>query len=189
MSGRSEDAVEGRSPDVPGSIPSYNGCMSTIQESTNAVPETAGELAERLFNATLGALELLSVHVGRRLDLYPLIASKGPLTFSQLAREAGIDERYAQEWLEQQAAAGLLGVGDDAAPARDRSYFMPAGHDEVLVDPTSANYVALLSAMVAGIAARRPRGCRRLPHRRRSALSALRSRLPGGPGRRQPTRL
>ena len=107
-------------------------------------------LAERLFEATLGALELFSVHIGWRLGLYAELADWGPATSEDLARRAEIDERYAREWLEQQAVAGLLET-DDNLPARERVYRLPPEHAEVLADPDSPAYLAPFGPMLAGI--------------------------------------
>ena len=107
-------------------------------------------LAERLFEATLGALEIFSVHIGWRLGLYAELADWGPATSEDLARRAEIDERYAREWLEQQAVAGLLET-DDALPARERVYRLPPEHAEVLADPDSPAYLAPFGPMLAGI--------------------------------------
>jgi SAM-dependent methyltransferase len=107
-------------------------------------------LAERLFEATLGALELFSVHIGWRLGLYAELADWGPATAADLARRAEIDERYAREWLEQQAVAGIVEV-EGHLPADDRVYRLPPEHAEVLADPDSPAYVAPFGPMLAGI--------------------------------------
>ncbi len=83
---------------------------------TTALPAETDEaqrdaLVERLFRATLGALELLHVYVGDRLGLYRVLAVQGSaMSSSDLAGAAGIAERYAREWLEQQAVAGMIDV-------------------------------------------------------------------------------
>src|SRR2546425_10278206 len=56
-------------------------------------------LAERLFGACTGALDLLHVYVGDQLGLYGILAAQGPLTAGELVERAGIHERYAREWL------------------------------------------------------------------------------------------
>ena len=52
-----------------------------------------------------------------RLGLYEALAGAGPLTPAALAERAGIAPRYAREWLEQQAVAGVVDV-DDATKTR-----------------------------------------------------------------------
>ncbi len=113
-------------------------------------PGATGALADRLFGACTAALDLLHVYVGDRLGLYRLLADRGPVTAEELARHAGIHERYAREWLEQQAVAGILEVaGADTDPRR---FALPPGHAEVLIDPDSLSLVAPLAAGVVGLA-------------------------------------
>jgi SAM-dependent methyltransferase len=111
-----------------------------------ATPATTEErrdaLVERLFEATLGAFDLLTVYVGDRLGLYRALADQGSSTAGELARAAGIHERYAREWLEQQAMGGILEVDDADADAGERRYSLPEGHDEPLLGETSLNYIA-----------------------------------------------
>src|SRR5712692_6965403 len=82
----------------------------TASAMTKQDEEQRGALVERLFHGGIAVLEMLSIYVGDRLGLYRALAQNGPSTTSQLARSAGIHERYAREWLEQQAVAGLIEV-------------------------------------------------------------------------------
>jgi 2-polyprenyl-3-methyl-5-hydroxy-6-metoxy-1,4-benzoquinol methylase len=94
-------------------------------------------LASRLLEATLGLMEVGAVHLGDRLGFYRALARSAGMTSSQLAAETATHERYAREWLEQQAVSGVLEVDDPGRPARARRYSLPAGHAEVLADPDS----------------------------------------------------
>ena len=115
-------------------------------------------LAERLLTATVHALELNGVYLGKRLGLYAALREAGrSLTPRALAETAGIAERYAREWLEQQAVAGFLHVDDPAAAATDRRYALPAEHASVLADDDDPAHVAPLAQMVAGIGAALPK--------------------------------
>jgi 2-polyprenyl-3-methyl-5-hydroxy-6-metoxy-1,4-benzoquinol methylase len=102
---------------------------------------TTDALAERLGAAALGAYELLTVYLGNRLGLYSALAETGEASPGELAKATGTHERYVREWLEQQAVAGILEVDDPEAEAEERRYRLPAGHDEVLLDPDSLSYV------------------------------------------------
>lgn len=127
--------------------------MTDTHTDPGPLPSAAADaLVDRLFGATLGALELLSVYLGWRLDLYRSLATDGPATPGQLAEQASIDERYAREWLEQQAAAGILAVEDPTAAAGERRFSLPPGHEAVLVDPTDLSHLAPFAAIVVGIA-------------------------------------
>jgi 2-polyprenyl-3-methyl-5-hydroxy-6-metoxy-1,4-benzoquinol methylase len=121
--------------------------------SPTPVPDdAAGALADRLVTAATGALELFGVYLGDRLGLYACLAGGDGHTPGALAADAGIAERYAREWLEQQAVAGFLAVDDPAADAAQRVYRLPAAHAGVLADPTDADHVAPFGRMLAGIA-------------------------------------
>ena len=110
------------------------------------------ELAKRLFGSAIGALDLLCVYLGDQLGLYTTLAEEGPLTSSELARAAGVDERYAREWLEQQTVSRILEVETSAAADTDRRYALPAGHDEVLLDVGSLSYMAPMAQLVVAVA-------------------------------------
>jgi 2-polyprenyl-3-methyl-5-hydroxy-6-metoxy-1,4-benzoquinol methylase len=121
------------------------------------VPDRVEALAERLFGATVGALELFSVYLGTELGLYRTLAEYGPLTPAGLGDRGGIAERYAREWLEQQAVAGLVEVEDSRAPAQHRGYTLPAEHARVLAQPDDPAHVAPFAHLLAGIGGVLPR--------------------------------
>src|ERR1700731_5193752 len=105
--------------------------ISALSEQDEA---QRGALVERLFRGGIAVLEMLSIYVGARLGLYRALAQDGPSTAHQLARSAGIHERYAREWLEQQAVAGLIEVTSDNPDGAAREYRLAPGHAEVLLD-------------------------------------------------------
>ena len=105
----------------------------------------------RLFNAALGTVDVLSVYVGDQLGLYKSLAEDGPATPIELAQRAGIDPRYAREWLEQQAVTEILEVDDPTKPEDERRYTLPATHAEALIDPESPFSIAPLARAIASI--------------------------------------
>ena len=94
--------------------------------------------AERQFSAELGFFSVLATNLGFRLGLYDVLADGETVTAAELASRAGIAERYAREWLEQQATAGILRADVGATPAR---FSLPAAHAEVLLDHDSLSYM------------------------------------------------
>jgi 2-polyprenyl-3-methyl-5-hydroxy-6-metoxy-1,4-benzoquinol methylase len=114
-------------------------------------------LLGRLFESTIGALELFHVYLGDRLGLYQALATSGPLTASGLAAAAGINERYAREWLEQEAVAGILVVDAVDGAADARRYSLPRGHAEVLIDADSTNFFAPAARGMVAIGGVMPR--------------------------------
>ena len=118
---------------------------------TGATEPPSPRLDERVITATTGALELFGIYLGDRLGLYRALRS-GAATVQQLAERAHIAPRYAQEWLEQQAVAGVLTVDDVGADAQARRYELPDAHAGVVCDPTALDHVAPLARLVVGIA-------------------------------------
>src|SRR5690606_10571587 len=122
-----------------------HGCMSVVDASQWRLPlgrtekmtettSTADALSGRLFAATVGAMDMLTVYIGDRLGYYRALAQHGGQTSAGLAEHTGTAERYTREWLEQQAITGILDVDDVAAPADRRRYSISPGHAEVLTD-------------------------------------------------------
>jgi SAM-dependent methyltransferase len=125
--------------------------------AADAGSATTGSLPDRLFASLLGALDVLTIHIGDQLGLYELLHRAGPLTSGELARRSGMAPRYAQEWLEQQAVAALIGVEDAATPAADRRYFLERAQAEVLCDRESVEYLAPFARMLTAAAVQMPR--------------------------------
>jgi SAM-dependent methyltransferase len=107
-------------------------------------PALASTLTERLFGALLGTAELLTVQLGRELGLYTALRA-GPHDPAGLAAAAGIDERYAREWLEQQAAAGFL-------TADGGTFALAPGVTEVLLDEDGPDYAGAAAEFALGAA-------------------------------------
>lgn len=130
------------------------GPSTTIASTALSVEEAERRdaFAGRLFQTCLSGLEALTIDLGGRLGLYRALAESGPANAPELAARAGIHDRYAREWLEQQAAVGILTVDDVGAPASERVYRLPVGHAEVLLDRDSLNYLAPLMRLLGGIA-------------------------------------
>jgi 2-polyprenyl-3-methyl-5-hydroxy-6-metoxy-1,4-benzoquinol methylase len=108
-------------------------------------------LDTRVLEATTSALELFGIYLGDRLGLYAALRDGTALTPGGLAARARIHPRYAREWLEQQAVAGVLEVAEPSTDAEARRYRLPEAHVAVVADPTHAAHVAPLARMVAGI--------------------------------------
>ena len=116
------------------------------------VERTPDEIVERLFRATIGMFDILSVYIGDRLGLYRALHDGGPATAAELAARAGIDDRYAREWLEQQAVSAILEVDDASTPAEARRYALPQAYAAPLLDPDSPWSIAPIARSVVGCA-------------------------------------
>jgi 2-polyprenyl-3-methyl-5-hydroxy-6-metoxy-1,4-benzoquinol methylase len=118
--------------------------------------ERRDALVGRLFQSVLGTMDLLNVYLGDRLGLYRALAET-PCTAAELAKRTGIHERYAREWLEQQAVSDVLAVDDPTQAEQARRYSLPAGHDEVLLNRDSLNYLAFAGRFAAALGQAMPR--------------------------------
>jgi len=115
----------------------------TTDEAT-APEKTADQLVGRLFEATIGMFDTMSVYLGDRLGLYRALHDDGPATAAELASRAGIDPRYALEWLEQQAVTGFLDVDDVSATADERRFSLPEAYADPLLNLDSPYSIAPL---------------------------------------------
>lgn len=105
---------------------------------------------EKIFQSTRGVFEVFSMYLGLRLGYYRALGERGPANSRELAERTGTYERYAREWLEQQAVCGILGVDDETTDAKSRRYALPQSYQEVLVDEESLNYLGALPIILAG---------------------------------------
>lgn len=125
--------------------------MTTLETTPDTTPDTtAGDaFVERLFGAVLATMDLHAVYLGDRLGYYRALAT-GPLTSTELARRTGTAERYAREWLEQQAVTGILDTDPGVEAAQRRRYTLPAAHVAPLTDELDLGHVAPFAQVVIG---------------------------------------
>ncbi len=123
--------------------------------TADPAPTSASDVAGTLFAAALGALTTMGVYVGDRLGLYRALQD-GPASPTELAAACGIDRRYAREWLEMQAADGLLTVDELDRPPDERRFTMPPAVAEVMLDQQSLDYLGALPRMIAASAVQLP---------------------------------
>ena len=127
---------------------------STIEEPTtvDTGPSPADQLCERLFGASMGMADILSVYLGDRLGLYGALRDLGSATSQETATRAGIDERYAREWLAHQASTGLLEVVKPSDDDASRSYRIPEAYVPVFLEKDDlVHIVPLARTMVSAV--------------------------------------
>ncbi|MGV9710056.1 class I SAM-dependent methyltransferase [Gordonia sp. NPDC003424] len=126
--------------------------MTTTPSPTDVAP-SADTFAERVFTSALATAEFMSIYVGERLGWYRCLADAGSLTADDLAARTATMPRYAREWLEMQAAYGILQVDAGTDPAR---FCIAPGVAEVLTDSSSLNYLGELPRIFAAPFTRLP---------------------------------
>lgn len=123
----------------------------TPETANGSADEQRDALVGELFEKIIGAMEVATVYLGDRLGLYQALADHGPATPGELAGHTGVHERYAREWLEQQAVVGILEAENTGAEPTARRYSIPAGHAEVLLDRDSLSYLAPVARFTMGL--------------------------------------
>jgi ubiquinone/menaquinone biosynthesis C-methylase UbiE len=125
--------------------------MTAVIKAREEQGLSAEALIGRLFEATLGALDLFTIYLGDRLGYYEALAGGEAMTSGVLARKVGANERYTREWLEQQAVTGILIAEEQQLLPADRRYRLPQEYLPLLVDQTSLLYGMPMAKMSAGV--------------------------------------
>jgi SAM-dependent methyltransferase len=119
--------------------------MTTIE---NPVAIDGDKLMDFVFRSVgeIGAtLNTALVVMGDRLGLYRALAGAGPLTAAQVAERAGAAERYVREWLNAQAAGGIVEYDPDTA-----RYTLPPEQAVALTDESSPAYLPGIFQLALG---------------------------------------
>lgn len=105
----------------------------------------AEQVVERLSDAVVECMDVVTVAIGDRLGYYH--ALDGPqMTAEELAEATGTHRRYAREWLEAQAMSGYLTYDDGR-------YTLAPGVAEVLARPGTSLWQAPLARQVTAAGA------------------------------------
>ena len=94
--------------------------MHTLDEAR------VGAFMEKALGDAAGLYTGVLTMLGDRLGLFRALADGGPASAAELASRAGVNERYALEWLRGLRAAGYLELQADGR------YSLPAEHAQVL---------------------------------------------------------
>ncbi len=113
----------------------------------------AEAFAEKTIGVMTGGSLALMVSVGHRTGLFDKLAEMPPSTSDEVAKAAGLNERYVREWLGGMVTGGFIDY--DAASQR---YALPAEHATVLTRAAGPDnlafmmqYIALLGSVEDGI--------------------------------------
>ena len=116
-----------------------------------------GAARARVWRSIGGAVTAAQLYVGDKLGLYAslkfLCETAYAATPEDLAFHAHIDERWAREWLAQQAAAGFVKLLPGTGDARLR-FRLKRAYADVLADPNHEEYDISLVRMVPALVQR-----------------------------------
>ena len=116
-----------------------------------------GAARARVWRSIGGAVTAAQLYVGDKLGLYAslkfLCETAYAATPEDLAFHANIDERWAREWLAQQAAAGFVKLLPGTGDSRLR-FRLKRAYADVLADPNHEEYDISLVRMVPALVQR-----------------------------------
>jgi SAM-dependent methyltransferase len=107
--------------------------------------EKVHDFVGKVLTDTSGMTTTILAALGDRLGLFKTLAAHGPATSAELAKAAGINERYAREWLGGMASAGYVRYD----PATHR-FALPPEHVPVLAQEGGPMYFGGAHQMLLG---------------------------------------
>ena len=110
--------------------------MTTTSPTTTIDEQRLMGFVFRAVDEIGATLNTALVVMGDRLGYYRALVELGPTTPAELAARTDTESHYAREWLDAQAAGGIV----DYDPATGR-YTLPAEHAVALTDETSPAYL------------------------------------------------
>ena len=124
-------------------------CTCTMTMDTTRVDA----FAERMLGLLNGGALALMISIGHRTGLFDAMADVPPATSGQIARRAGLNERYVREWLGAMVTGGIVEYRPGAG-----TYRLPPEHAACLTRAAAPNnmaafmqYAGLLGSVEDGI--------------------------------------
>jgi 2-polyprenyl-3-methyl-5-hydroxy-6-metoxy-1,4-benzoquinol methylase len=114
--------------------------MSTSPELDQSRAET---FAGRIMTALNDGALCLMLSVGHRTGLLDVLRTLPPSTSPEIAKHAGLNERYVREWLGAMVTAGVVEVD----PVTTR-FVLPAEHAAFLTRPAGADNLAVFAQYI-----------------------------------------
>src|SRR5262249_12238269 len=115
---------------------SGGSCMSVVEEPVQIDGDKLHQFVFRAVEEVGATLNAALVVMGDKLGLYRALAGAGRLSAVELARRAGVSERYVRGWLNAPGAGGF--VEYDSASGR---YTLPPEQAVAFTDESSPAYL------------------------------------------------
>src|SRR3954470_18576739 len=112
------------------------GRMTTAEATTELDGQKLEQFVFKAVDEVGATLNAALVVMGDKLGLYRALAGAGALPPTELARRAGVAERYVREWLNAQAAGGYVTYDGGAG-----TYTLPPEQTVALTDDQSPAYL------------------------------------------------
>ena len=106
-------------------------------------PDRIEAFAGRVLGVIANASTALTLSIGHRTRLFDVIADLPPSTSDEIARAAGLHERYVREWLAAMLVGGIIEHDPDAG-----TWSLPAEHAAVLTRAAGPDNLAKLAQLI-----------------------------------------
>ena len=107
-------------------------------------PRKAEAFAGHLLEALNHGAMCLMVSIGHRAGLFDAMRCQPPATSEEIARAAGLNERYVREWLGAMTTAGVTQVDPETV-----RFHLPDEHAAFLTRSAGADNIAVFAQYVA----------------------------------------
>jgi ubiquinone/menaquinone biosynthesis C-methylase UbiE len=118
--------------------------MSDSTKKPKLDPAKAEAFAGRLLGALNDGALCLMVAVGHRVGLFDAMQDLPPATSDEIARRAGLNERYVREWLGAMVTSRVI----DVDPESNR-YWLPSEHAAFLTRAAGADNIAVFGQYIS----------------------------------------
>jgi SAM-dependent methyltransferase len=114
-------------------------------------PDNVQAFVGKVFLDTAGYVNTVLASIGDRLGLFKALASSGPVSSDELARRAGVSERYTREWLSAMAAGGYV-----AYTQADERFSLPPAHAPALAEEAGPTFFGGVHQLFVGMSSPLP---------------------------------
>lgn len=118
--------------------------MNTPEEGLPYEPAKAEAFAEKLLTALNHGALCLMVSIGHRTGLFDAMKNLPPSTSEEIAKAAGLNERYVREWLAAMVTGGVVEL--DPTPG---TFWLPREHAASLTRAAAADNMAVFTQYIA----------------------------------------
>jgi 2-polyprenyl-3-methyl-5-hydroxy-6-metoxy-1,4-benzoquinol methylase len=110
--------------------------------------DKAESFAARILRALNDGALCLMLSVGHRTGLLDALRTLPPATSAEIAKHAGLNERYVREWLGAMVTAGVVEIDP-----RTTRFALPAEHAAFLTRPAAADNLAVFAQYISVLGA------------------------------------
>lgn len=122
--------------------------MTTEEKAVESAQHEETAFPEHLLQTLNHGALCLMISIGHRTGIFDAMNSLRPATSEDVAKEAGLNERYVREWLGAMVSAGVIKV--DSTSTR---YTLPKEHAAALSRAAAADNLAVFTQYIAMLGA------------------------------------